>query len=520
MAITLLFKCQRIRILLALLFGICGTFAFSPFDLWPAAIVSLFGLLSLIINRCSAHAAIVGFFWGMGLFSSGIHWIYVSFAKFSEIPMIISIFLVALLVAYLSLYPLLFASLLARLYSTATWWQLGVGAPVLWQITEFLRGWVLTGFPWLKFGYSQINGPLQGIAPILGVDGITFILVATSGLLVYAYKKKCIMSGIVALVLLLLPWPLRNLSWFTPQPERTVNIVMIQGNITQLMKWDPNNLANILQIYLDQTYPYVGKKSIIIWPETAIPDIETNQLSFLSMINQLMYTNHSNLISGIVSAQYTKNNNYLFNSIIILGEKKHYQYLITQRYSKHHLVPFGEFMPLESLLSPLIQFFNLPMSSFSQGNYRQPPLNISGFNLTIAICYEIILGQQIRNNIRPNTDFLLTISNDAWFGHTIGPQQHFQMARMRALETGRPLLSSTNNGITAAVGANGKVLKKIPQFTRQALEIKITPTFGTTPYVRFGYWPLWIITLILGVSILWSKIQRLCSFNHKGHDFT
>ncbi|WP_367680376.1 apolipoprotein N-acyltransferase [Candidatus Fukatsuia anoeciicola] len=520
MIITLLFKRQWIRIPLALLFGICGTIAFSPFDFWPAAIISLFGLLSLVLNCRSARAATIGFFWGIGLFSSGIHWIYISFAKFSGIPMVISIFLVVMLAAYLSLYPLLFASLLVRLCSTVTWWQLGVGAPVLWQITEFLRGWVLTGFPWLQFGYSQINGPLQGIAPILGVDGITFILVAISGLLVYACQKKCIIAGIIALILLLLPLPLRYLSWFTLQPERTVNIVMIQGNITQLIKWDPKILANILQIYLDQTRPYIGKASIIVWPETAIPDIEANQFFFLSMINQLMHSNCSNLISGIVSVQYTQNNNYLFNNIIVLGEKEHYQHLTTQHYSKYHLVPFGEFIPLENLLRPLAPFFNLPMSSFSRGNYQQLPLNVSGFNLTMAICYEVILGQQIRNNIRPNTDFLLTISNNAWFGHSIEPQQHFQMARMRALETGRPLLSSTNNGITAVVGANGKVLKKIPQFTRQVLEIKIAPTFGTTPYVRFGSLPLWIITLILGVSITWDNIKRLCSFNRKSHDFT
>ena len=356
-----------------------------------------------------------------------------------------------------------------------------------------------------QFGYNQIDGPLKGIAPIFGVTMITFLLTIISGLIAVAIYRKSLYSAVIGAILLLLPISFKSYQWYQPLTDETQEIALVQGNIAQSLKWQPGTLESTLNTYLTLSRPFIGKANLIIWPESAIPDVEIQQQGFLAKLDKQLRAQDTHLMTGIIDARPTLEGYRFYNSVITLGEHYAYQYPATDRYNKHHLVPFGEYVPLESLLRPLAPFFNLPMSSLSQGEYIQPQLTVNDAKITAAICYEIILGEQVRANFKPDTRFLLTISNDAWFGNSIGPWQHFQMARMRSLELGRPLLRSTNNGITAFIAANGDVIAQLPQFEAGALAEKMTPTTGSTPYYKMGSYPVWILA---GVFLILAFIKR------------
>ncbi len=485
--------------LIAILCGIMGIFAFSPFHYWYLAYPSLFGLIWLTKNPRQKTALCGSFLWGFCFFSIGVSWVHVSIHNFGGAPLWLSYFFVSLLGAYLALFVLLFAYLIQRfnVKSPAIF-------PALWTLTEWFRSWLFTGFPWLQFGYSQIDSPFAGLAPLLGVEGLTFFTVWIVALIYTLFhfllkkdKSLLLITFNISLlaIVMTLSYFASHLNFVVQDKERALRFTLLQGNIEQQMKWDPAYFWHTMKTYQQLIEQNIGKTDIIILPESALPVDERRLQTFFENLATKAQINHTEIVIGTI---WQSQNQQYANSIIDLGNSKFpYSLENKNRYIKHHLVPFGEYVPLEKWLRPLGTIFNLPMSDFARGARMQSNLFVQQHLFAPAICYEIIFGDQLRENLRRNTDYLLTLSNDAWFGNSIGPWQHLQMAQMRALELGRPLIRATNTGITAFVDAKGQIIKQAPQFKTISLSATVAPTIGTTPYSVLGSKPLYILIFLL-----------------------
>jgi len=495
------------RPLAAVFVGAITTLAFAPYQLWPLAIVSP-ALLLLLIHKQSAKRALwIGYAWGLGQFATGVSWVHVSIDNFGGMPKVASVFLMALLVGYLAIYSALFTWSINRFFPNATRSRFMLAAPTLWLICDWLRGWVMTGFPWLWLGYSQIDSPLGNFAPLGGVELITLLLIISAGAIVYASLKRQWLVLLVPAVIFMTGFGLKSAQWVTPNPDQVTQVALIQGNIPQELKWKPSERWPTIMKYTDLTREN-WDADIIIWPEAAVPALEYEISSFLNNLDSAARMNNSAVITGIVNQGENKK---FYNSILTLGINTYgeYRYDMSQRYHKHHLLPFGEFVPFEEVLRPIAPFFNLPMSSFSRGDYIQPNVDANGTQMAPALCYEIIFNEQVRQNLTDDTDFILTLSNDAWFGHSIGPLQHMEIARMRALELGKPVIRATNNGVTAVTDHKGRIAAQVPQFQTAVLRAEVPTTSGETPYRHLGSWPLYV-WVVLSLVIGW-RLRTLAS---------
>ncbi|MGL5393164.1 MAG: apolipoprotein N-acyltransferase [Shewanella sp.] len=505
---------QRTAVKLALGFILGGStaLAFAPYSIW---LIYPIAMALALWHSHSLPPKTSFYYWlsvGFGCFAFGISWVHVSIDTFGGLPLVVSVALMGLLALYLALYPALAGLGLAwvsRAAPPSLWRNLGL-FPALWTLTEWARGWMLTGFPWLWAGYSQAQGPLKPLASIIGTLGISFLLAMLAGALALCFSKR------YKSLLLLLPLTVLG-TWLAPklwdiQPTgESVKVALVQGNIPQSMKWQPEALWPTMLKYIDLTRPHLDA-DIIVWPEAAIPELESKVQDFLDNVNKVANLNHSAIITGIISHEQ----NGFYNSLIVLGN--HHQKQQTapdyrndgaNEFNKHHLLPIGEFVPFESLLRPIAPFFNLPMSSFARGDYLQPNLTALGYHIAPAICYEIAFPEQLRDSVNLGTDLLLTVSNDAWFGSSNGPLQHMEIAQMRSVELGRPLVRATNNGVTAVVDERGNISAALPQFTEGVLRATIPLVSGQTWFAKLGQLPVLLLcSLLLAISVGMSMVNQ------------
>ena len=477
----------------ALLTGAVTVLSFAPAAQYPLCLFTFALLIHLLMHARSGQSFWIGFAFGMGLFGAGVSWVYVSLHHFGGMPAPVAVIATLGFCALLSLFPALAAWLQARMPAPQAV-RACLVIPAAWVVFEWLRSWVLSGFPWLSAGYAATGWSPQGLAPLLGVFGLSFVTLCISGLLWTAAMTRHRLIPVVCVVAVLgAAEGLRHIQWTTAQGP-AVTAALLQGNIAQDVKFLPERYARILETYARLAEEASAK--LIVLPETAVPRLHDRvDPAYFTRLEQIARRNGGDLLLGI---PFHAARDEYYNSVMSLGTSPR------QVYHKTHLVAFGEYVP--PAFGWVMRMLNVPLSDFSRGSPEQAPLMVAGLSVAANVCYEDAFGDEIGRRAT-NATLLVNMSNVAWFGDSLAPAQHLQIARLRAVETGRMHLTATNTGITAAIDRDGRVMARLPQYAEGRLEIAAQGYAGATPYMRFGDWPILFLSLLILISA--ASIGRL-----------
>lgn len=481
---------------LSALLGAASVLGYAPFHIFIVPVLALSGLfLVVLLQPTATGATLVAFCFGLGLFVNGVGWIHVSLHSYGGVSLGLAMALTIAFCAFLALFVALFGALAWFGRSDHSFFSL-LSLSSLWVASEWLRGVVLTGFPWLAVGYSQVpDSPLFGFAPVAGVYGVSGLVAATAAALcqVLAGRRRAAL-WVVALVCSV--WMagvlLKHVSW-TDSAGAPFTVSLLQGNVAQDKKWRSDEVDETLESYLSLLRMSEGR--LIVMPETALP-VAYDELPpmYVATVNEILKSKGADLIAGMIERTRGDGKVRLYNSAFTLGVSPE------QMYRKRHLVPFGEYTPGERVFGKLLDILQIPLANLSPGPPQAQPLELQGTQVAVNICFEDLFGEEIISALPPAT-LLVNMSNLAWFRDTIALQQHLQIGQMRAAEAGRYLLTASNTGVTAIINERGRVLKQAP--TQQALVLSGTAQrfVGATPYVRSGNLP---VLLFAAAGVLFS----------------
>lgn len=479
--------------------GSIFTLSFAPLGCYVLTPLVALPLLMACLYKPPRVAARHAFWFGVGLFLFGTYWLYTSIHVFGQAPLWIAIVLMLGLVVIMAGWYAVIGWLTATL-ARGDSRRLILVAPAAWVAVEWFRGWFLTGFPWLSLGYGQIDSPLAGWLPVTGVYGVSFLAVVSAAAFVRALATSG-RSRQLAVLLAILPWLagaiLSQVTWTSPVgPARTATIV--QGGVSQDRKWLPEQFGPTLALYRASVAAHPGS-DLILWPEVALPAAIDQVDEYLESFQPELLASGRSLLLGILE----RDGDDIYNSVLMLDGQQR------QIYRKRHLVPFGEFFPVPEQVRDWMRLMSLPYTDMTPGDAEQPLLvTTDGQQLAVAICYEDAYGAEQLYAL-PDASLLINVSNDAWFGESIAPHQHLEIARVRSLEAGRYTIRATNNGISAFIGPRGEVFETAAQFQFATLTMDVIPMGGATPYVILGNWP---VLIVAGGILAWFGWRRWNSY--------
>lgn len=476
-----------LRLAVAFCSGALTVAGFAPFFLFPLPLLTLAMLTGSWSTASARQAAALGFAFGLGLFVTGVSWIYVSLHDHGGMPFPLAALAVLVFCGALALFPAASGAVFGWLRSGIPWRD-AVLAAAAWTTFEWMRGWILSGFPWLAIGNTQAPpSPLAGFAPLFGMYGSSFLLVTCGAWLAFnrSSRRHLIAAAGLVAVVAIAGMGLSRIEWTQPVGA-PISVKLLQPNIPQSLKWQPELLGRWLTDNLNLVE--ANPAQLIVLPETTLPlPLDDLPAAYLDRLGAAAKRAGGDVIFGTFTREQSASGSRYFNTAISLGSSP------SQQYRKRHLVAFGEYSPPG--LSWIYRWLSIPMSDQTPGPPGQLPLAIAGQQVAINICYEDAFGEEIIEAL-PQATLLLNLTNTAWFGRSLAQPQHLQMSQIRALETGRPMLRATNTGITAVISPQGEVTAHAPEFEPAVVAATVRGYAGLTPYSRIGNWGA------IGLSIL------------------
>lgn len=452
--------------------------AFAPFNFGWLAVPVLAALFWLWDGGGVRRGLFTGFAFGIGMFGAGVSWIYFSLHDYGNMHAALAALTVAVFVALLALYPAAAGALSAILPGGRAPRMLAA-APALWTLFEWLREWMFTGFPWLGLGYAATDGVLANYAPLSGVHGAGFATAVLAGAVATVARggfRQRIAALAAAVAILAGAAAFGAVQWSAPAGA-PISVAVVQGNVALRDKWAPGAVDTVREHYLALHAEAAAGADLVVWPEGAVP-------GFLHQAPEDFWRRlraaGADTVLGVLERAAD-------------GSEYNSAAAVTQAglavYRKRHLVPFGEYLPFGDLFRFMLEHLQIPMANFSAWRGAQQPLTVAGARAGVSICYEDAFPEQIRRAL-PAANFLINLSEDAWFGDSLAPHQRLQMAQMRARETGRPMARAANTGPSALIDFDGGVANASQQFQTQILRGTVQPRTGATPFVNHGSAPL------------------------------
>ncbi len=502
-------RTTALPMLFAALAGAASVFSFAPFGWWPVAMLSLAFLFYQVgMDTSIKRSTLIGWAFGFGWSVAGMHWLYITMNRFGHIPGPMAVAAVCLLGMYMGLFS-------AFATGVSTWLRRRLSLPVksflllvlpfAWGLSEWMRGWVMTGFPWVASGYAHNASPLAGYAPLIGVYGVGVIVALCASCIVMLTQKWRMMGAGVLAATLSAGFGLTYVTWTTPHGQ-PISVRLAQGNVAQQAKFDAGQIAVALEMYRSMVLS--GRADLIALPETAIARLPENlPPDYLPSLERHAVASNSHLLYGI---PISDGPGMYANSIKGFSPTGQ-----AYRFDKQHLVPFGEFVPAG--FRWFVDMMKMPLADMTRGAEVQAPFAVKDQLVLPNVCYEDVFGEeialQLRSTARPAT-ILLNVSNLAWFGESIAIPQHLQISQMRSVETGRPMLRSTNTGATAHIDGRGKVVNALPNYTHGMLEASVQGMAGMTPFIRFGNYTM-LVLAALALLVAWLSGRKYAKTGQK-----